>query len=133
MKSRKTLGVTILIAFGGLIIAGCGTQKPVAPVASEDATGEEAHHQHGDADHDHANTTHDNAEINPAMTKLSPADRKLAEEQKICPVSGEPLGSMGVPVKVTLEGRDVFVCCEGCVDELKQNFQTYAAKLDKTP
>jgi hypothetical protein len=67
------------------------------------------------------------------MTKLSPADRKLAEEQKICPVSGEPLGSMGVPVKVTLEGRDIFVCCDGCVDELKQNFPTYAAKLDKTP
>jgi hypothetical protein len=69
------------------------------------------------------------AEINEALAKLSPEDRALAEKQKTCPVTDEPLGSMGTPIKVTVEGRDAFVCCEGCVDELKNNFAKYEKKL----
>ena len=65
-----------------------------------------------------------------ALANLTPKDRALAEQQKICPVSNEPLGSMGMPIKVTVDGRDVFVCCEGCVDELRSNFQKYADKLE---
>ncbi len=35
--------------------------------------------------------------------------------QKICPVSGNELGSMGEPVSVkTAEGEEVFLCCKGC-------------------
>jgi Cu(I)/Ag(I) efflux system membrane fusion protein len=50
-----------------------------------------------------------------ALAKLSPADRKLAESQKECPINeGSILGSMGVPVKLNLQGETVFVCCEGC-------------------
>lgn len=69
------------------------------------------------------------AEINEALAKLSPDDRALAEKQKTCPVTDEPLGSMGTPIKVTVEGREAFVCCEGCVDELKNNFAKYEEKL----
>jgi hypothetical protein len=65
------------------------------------------------------------------LAKLPEGDRELALAQKVCPVSGEPLGSMGTPIKVTVEGRDVFVCCAGCVDELKSNFDKYADKLEK--
>jgi len=50
------------------------------------------------------------------LAKLSPEDRALAEKQKTCPVSGEPLGSMGVPYKLTVQGRDVLLCCPGCED-----------------
>ena len=49
------------------------------------------------------------------LDKLAPENRKLAEAQKTCPVSGEPLGSMGAPVKVTLNGTPAFVCCKSCV------------------
>src|SRR5262245_22519156 len=49
------------------------------------------------------------------LAKLSAEDRKLAEAQKTCPTSGEPLGSMGVPQKLTLNGETVFVCCASCV------------------
>jgi hypothetical protein len=53
--------------------------------------------------------------ITAALAKLSPADRKLAEAQKECPINeGSLLGSMGVPVKLTVQGETVFVCCEGC-------------------
>ncbi len=64
------------------------------------------------------------------LASLSQEDRALAAAQQgLCPVSGEPLGSMGPPVKVTVEGRDAFVCCEGCIDELKNNFAKYKEKL----
>lgn len=48
------------------------------------------------------------------LDKLSPEDRKLAEEQKSCPISGDVLGAMGVPVKITLKDQTVFLCCAGC-------------------
>lgn len=32
----------------------------------------------------------------------------------LCPVSGEPLGSMGEPIVVTVEGRAAKLCCGGC-------------------
>ncbi len=53
-------------------------------------------------------------EAKAALDKLSPDDRKLAVEQKTCPVTGEPLGSMGVPPKLTLKGQTVFLCCASC-------------------
>jgi hypothetical protein len=37
-------------------------------------------------------------------------------QQKLCPVTGKLLGSMGQPVSVTVKGQEVFVCCAGCVD-----------------
>jgi YHS domain-containing protein len=63
------------------------------------------------------------------LAKLSPADRELAEKQKVCPVSGEPLGAMGTPYKVTVEGQDVMLCCSGCEAKIKANPTEYLAKL----
>jgi hypothetical protein len=63
------------------------------------------------------------------MAKLSPEDRALAEKQKTCPVTDAMLGSMGTPVKVTLKGQTVFLCCAGCKEELNQNADKYLAKL----
>lgn len=34
--------------------------------------------------------------------------------QKLCPVTGEELGSMGTPIAVTVGGQTVYVCCRGC-------------------
>lgn len=66
----------------------------------------------------------------PGLAELSPADRALAEKQKVCPVSGEPLGSMGKPVKVSAKGRTVFLCCDGCEESIKKDPDKYLAKLD---
>jgi hypothetical protein len=74
--------------------------------------------------------SNDTSERDNAMAQLSPEDRGLAEAQNICPVSKAPLGSMGEPIKVTVDGRSIFVCCPGCVDELKANFAKYAEELD---
>ena len=47
--------------------------------------------------------------------------------QKICPVSGKPLGSMGDPVALDVNGQRVFVCCGGCVNAVKSDPAKYAA------
>lgn len=47
--------------------------------------------------------------------------------QKICPVSGKPLGSMGQPVAVDVNGQTVYACCNGCVNAIRTNPAKYAA------
>lgn len=75
--------------------------------------------------------TQPDAKLTEALAKLSPEDRALAEKQKVCPVSGEPLGAMGTPKKVEVKGQAVFICCEGCEEKLKANPDEYLAKLSK--
>lgn len=48
------------------------------------------------------------------IAKLPEADRALATQQRLCPVTNMPLGSMGMPVKVTSGSDAAFLCCEGC-------------------
>jgi YHS domain-containing protein len=64
------------------------------------------------------------------LAQLSEEDRRLAEAQRTCPVSGEPLGSMGVPIKLTVAGQDVFICCEGCKEDLLKNPDQYLKKSE---
>ncbi|TWU15139.1 hypothetical protein [Allorhodopirellula heiligendammensis] len=45
--------------------------------------------------------------------------------QKICPVTGKPLGSMGDPVAVDVNDQRVFVCCAGCVGALESEPAKY--------
>jgi hypothetical protein len=68
--------------------------------------------------------------IEAALAELSPSDRALAEKQKICPVTDELLGSMGPPKKVTIEGRDILICCDGCEDAVREDPETYFAKIE---
>jgi Cu(I)/Ag(I) efflux system membrane fusion protein len=64
-----------------------------------------------------------------ALARLSSMDRTLAERQKVCPVTGMPLGSMGTPVKVSVNGRPVFICCEGCRERLLTEPVKFLARL----
>jgi len=61
---------------------------------------------------------------------LTEADKALIEKQKLCLVAEEPLGSMGTPIKLTVKGRDVFLCCEGCREAVLNDPDKYLAKLD---
>ncbi len=65
------------------------------------------------------------------IAKLPAADRNLATEQQICPITDEPLGSMGVPVKVTLNGQSVFLCCKGCESKAKQGAEAVLKRLSE--
>ena len=68
---------------------------------------------------------------NDPLAALSKEDREAVLKQGICPVSDEKLGGdMGLPIKVVIEGRDVWVCCESCIEDLKKDPAKYLAKLD---
>ncbi len=66
-------------------------------------------------------TSESNTEELKSIQQLPPADRKLALAQRECPITGAPLGSMGVPVKITLRGQAVFLCCQGCAAKAKKD------------
>jgi hypothetical protein len=52
------------------------------------------------------------------------------KRQRVCPVSGELLGKMGEPIKLEVEGREVWICCAGCEDALRKDPERYFAKLN---
>ena len=120
-RDLMTAVAAIGLVFGAV---GCDS-KP--PPSSPQPTGTTP----SQAGHDHGKMTEDQKEIAAELAKLSPADRELAEKQKVCPVSGEPLGSMGQPEKITAHGKDLFICCKGCRDEVMNHPEKYLAKLGK--
>jgi YHS domain-containing protein len=92
-------------------------QQPSAPAAPQAESGD----------------TTDPAKVKANLASLSTEDRALAEKQKICPVSGEALGTMGAPKKISVAGHDVFICCQGCEKELTGEPEKYLAKLGLQP
>jgi Cu(I)/Ag(I) efflux system membrane fusion protein len=68
-------------------------------------------------------------EMEEAIAELAPEDQDLARKQRVCVVADMALGSMGVPVRVELEGQVVFLCCEGCRGALMKNPQKFLEKL----
>jgi Cu(I)/Ag(I) efflux system membrane fusion protein len=62
------------------------------------------------------------AKIAASLAKLSDEDRREAEAQKFCPVLKDGrLGAMGVPIKLIIQGKPVFICCEACKDGATEN------------
>jgi len=112
--------LALAVGLSGCAGANKGNAKP--DNAKQDSHAEEGSH----AGHDQGGGKY--AE---ELAKLSPADRAAAEKQKICPVSKQPLGSMGVPYKLEVKGRTVFLCCQGCEGEIKSDPDKYFAELDK--
>lgn len=108
---------------------GCGSaDSPAGSAAEAEPSADQAQNQVEEAmgEHEHGS----DEDIAVTLAKLPEGEREAAIGQKVCPVSGEPLGSMGVPVKVTVESRDVFICCEGCRDMLEKEPAKYLANLD---
>jgi YHS domain-containing protein len=65
------------------------------------------------------------------IKKLPGAEADQALKQLVCPVSGENLGSMDVPVKVSAAGQTFFLCCKGCSKDVKDDPAAVVAKLKK--
>lgn len=101
---------------GTAVLAGCAQQNASQPPSSDQAA-------------EDWKTGLDEDTV-AALSELSDVDRSAALAQKACPVTDERLGSMGKPPKVTVEGQDVFLCCDGCEEELKSEPAKYLAKLN---
>ena len=118
MTNRSTIFGIISIGALAITMYGCGgssTSQPSSPDTHEDAAQEGT----------------DMNKMKESLAKLSEADRASAEKQHFCPVSGEMLGTMGVPQKVEVNGRDVWICCSGCKDKLLAEPDKYLSKLQK--
>jgi YHS domain-containing protein len=109
-QSHGLLSWAIIVG-AAVALGGCGDrsaqekQRPAADIPSADAA--------------------------QGMAGLSDADTAAAKKQRICPVSGEVLGAMGKPYKVTIQGRTVFLCCPGCEEKLRNDPDKYLSKLEK--
>jgi YHS domain-containing protein len=111
MKRNLLTALAVPLTLVALFSLGCGKADEKRPAAGT-AQGEE------------------DAEIEKALASLPAEDQAAARAQRVCPVSGEALGSMGPPVKVEVEGREVFICCENCKAELEADPDKYLAKLE---
>ncbi len=48
---------------------------------------------------------------------------------KTCLVSGEELGSMGVPPAIVYQGQQIKFCCKSCIPDFEKEPEKYMAKL----
>ncbi|MEZ6080198.1 MAG: hypothetical protein R3C56_32375 [Pirellulaceae bacterium] len=68
--------------------------------------------------HDHEAMKKAEKKISDTLATLPAEDQKLAAAQRFCPMMAHSrLGAMGAPIKLIIEGKPVFVCCKGCVDD----------------
>jgi len=120
------VGTGLMIGLAGCSDSASTTSStspsPVSTSPNEDVGDD---HDHGD----HSHEGHDHQAMKEGLAELSETDQKAAMQQHICPVTEEMLGSMGTPLKVSLENQDVWVCCKGCVKKVTENPEEYLAKL----
>ena len=77
-------------------------------------------------------TTQKLIESTAVLAKLPMNERMAIESQKYCAViGGSFLGSMGAPIKLTLEGKPVYLCCSGCTKKAQANPSATIAKVDE--
>lgn len=110
-------------------LAGCSSEGGSSAVPSSPPADASAQHDHAGNHADAGNSDMD--KMKAELAKLSPEDAAAAERQHVCPVSGEMLGTMGAPLKIDVKDQQVWICCEGCKDELMASPDKYLAKLKR--
>lgn len=68
-------------------------------------------------------------EVRPGVFEATLADAVAIASQKNCPVMDEELGGMGVPQKVNVNGKSIYICCAGCAKKLISEPEKYLAML----
>ncbi|WP_437193684.1 hypothetical protein [Planctomicrobium sp. SH527] len=112
--SRVALGCALLMF--SIAITGCGAAQSTEPTGGNNGR----------------QTTKSEAdERQDALAKLDVEDRAHAVAQGYCAVSEEPLGSMGVPIKVVINDQSVFVCCKGCEKKAKADAELTLSKVNE--
>ncbi len=73
--------------------------------------------------------TDNNAEPKPAQANAdSPAIPYILAT---CPISGEPLGSMGESISKVYDGREVSFCCSMCIPKFEADKTAYFKQIDE--
>lgn len=117
MRLEK-FALLVSILGSGLLI-GCGEKPAPAPAPSSAVPATAA-------------SSSDEAKFAAAIAKLPEEDRDAATAQKFCAVENRSrLGSMGMPYKLMIEDKPVFLCCEGCKDEALKDAEKTLAKVEE--
>lgn len=130
--------MTKFFALGCMAIAGCSGSSSPAPTATETsasastAIATPVSPAPAPAPAATAKTVALTADEKAEIAKLADkVDQDAALTQATCPVSGENLGSMGVPIKVSAEGKTAYLCCKGCNKDFDKDPKAVFAKLGK--
>jgi len=126
----KSLAFLVLMTAVAAVLGGCGSQpsKDRSHGVQPAAGGDDKTAQPG-KDAGEGMSASAAAEPPAGLAELDEADRAAAAKQRVCPVTGELLGSMGKPYKVVVKGQTVFLCCPGCEEAIKNDPDKYLAKL----
>jgi hypothetical protein len=103
-----------LTTVAGFMLTGCSSQ-PTAN-SSPESNGQPAQVSSSDR-------------LPEGLAKSTDADRAAALQQEVCPVTGAKLGSMGMPLKINVGDQEVFLCCDGCEEQIRSEPEKYLAKL----
>lgn len=64
------------------------------------------------------------------IKKLPKEEQERALAQKICPNCGMNLGALGMPPKLEVAGRTIYLCCNGCGNAVKKDPQAAFDKIE---
>jgi len=126
MKRFFGVELALVVALSGVMLVGCGDREPAGRPADDAPAADPIDEQPAD---EAAAVNEAQAEIEEALAGLSEDERQAVLAQAICPVSSHPLGSMGEPIKVEVDGKDVYICCAGCENPLKEDPEKYMDNL----
>ena len=66
------------------------------------------------------------------LAKLPMEERMAVEAQKYCAINTKGfLGSMGAPIKLEVDGKPVYLCCDGCTKKAQANPAAVLAKVEE--
>ena len=68
------------------------------------------------------------ARLQVVLAALDQNDRARIARQRVCPVTGAELDSMGGPIKVLVGGRPLYLCCKGCLGKVQNAPEAYLRK-----
>ena len=115
---RNYLFAAVALSFA---LAGCGGTTGTIPVKPAPTTASTPASSRPAAD-----------EVAAERVKLPADERQQVEAQEWCAVlSDNCLGEMGKPEKIELDGKPVYLCCEGCIKKAKADPDATLAKVNQ--
>ena len=65
------------------------------------------------------------------LAELDPSDQARIARQRVCPVTGAGLDSMGGPIKVLVGGQPLYLCCQGCLGKVNSSPEKFLQKASQ--
>lgn len=66
-----------------------------------------------------------------ALAAVDQSDQAGVARQRVCPVTGAALDSMGGPIKVLVGGQPLYLCCKGCLGKVQNTPEAYLQKASQ--